>query len=197
MPTTPIAPLVTEPLLSPPRHALPRTARDASPDYVASGATEKRRSIAAAAWARQSLTAVLAASATWTELGKSPHAALFDALERLVGGASRHNLVFAVVALVLAVAVLDIDIAGIAAVSLSILSFSSVVTLAIAGGDPLIPLIALATASGIVWQRRVELCEMSRYLIGRHCERFHIVCPEDDLSQGRPRPLHDCGAFLD
>jgi hypothetical protein len=198
MPDTQIARAGPVPTLSPPPYAPRATALSAAGRANrAVDSPVQSRSAVAFAWTRQCLTATLAAGAAWTELGRQPHAALFDAFERLAGGASRHNLAFAVVALVIALAVLDIDTAGIASVLLSIVSASSVASLLEAGKDPLLPLVALVAASGTAWQRRVELCEFSRYLVGWRCERFHIVCPEDDLAQRRQRPLRDCGAFLD
>jgi hypothetical protein len=146
-------------------------------------------------WTLQCLTAAAVAIAAWREIGTDPHAALFQALE-LAGGAQRHNLVLAVFGIVTAIAVLDIDMAGIAALLIGVVSVSGIVALIVVRQSPLIPLVTLAATCVIAWHRRQEYDEFARYIRRQHCARLHILCPEDDLPVATRAPLRDNDAAL-
>ena len=132
--------------------------------------------------------------AAWTELGADHHAAVFEALE--LAGGDRHNLALAVFGVVTAIAALDIDMAGIAALLLGIVSASAIVALVFLRQSPLLPLVTLMAASVIAWHRREEYREFARYLRRRHCARLYIICPEDDLPVGNGVQLRDNDAAL-
>jgi hypothetical protein len=173
-------------------------ARDARsnvlPRQTAPITVTRRQSTIRLLWTLQCLTAATVAIAAWMELGTDPHPALFEALA--LAGAQRHNLVLAVFGIVTAIAVLDIDMAGIAALVIGLVSLSAIVALILLRRSSLVPLVTLAATLVIAWYRRQEYGEFMRYLRRQHCARLHILCPEDDLPVGIRAPLRDNDAAL-
>ena len=99
--------------------------------------------------------AVVGAATFW---GTASAEALFDALGHVVGVGAWPRFAVSVVALVGAVALLDVDAAGVAAVALSVAALIAIaVYVLVLRVDPAVPMALLVSTLVITWTRRDEL----------------------------------------
>jgi putative oxidoreductase len=117
-----------------------------------------------AMWVLQSVTAASFAAAGSAKLwGTAQTTTLFDAIDQALGIGPWLRYAIGLFEVVGAVALLDIDAAGFAAVALSFVTFGAIVAhLLVLHTNPVLPTVLFAAMLLIVWTRRDELLALVR-----------------------------------